>query len=383
MNLAEGEGEEVSSPAAAVALEAGFEQCVHALRRTLATTPVGWLLVTWMCWNRVPETRIGLWLVGFTAAWLLCHALLFGIVRQGARLAQHGSRLLVVAALDGAAWGSLAWLLMSHDVMLDPWLAAVLCGVGAVNAPSYITYIRAYHVQVGAMGLVSTSALLLHVERVNALEALFGLTVFYTLLSVYMRPIAQRVLDGIRLQLANATLAEQLRSALQLVEQDAATDMLTGQPNRRALDAVLRQQIELAERLRRPFSVLLLDIDHFKQINDRHGHGVGDETLRAFARRVGEHLRLGDVCARYGGEEFVVVLPGTGLTAAREVAERLRRGIAEGALLQAPLLSATVSIGAAEHVPGQTVQELLNAADMAVYAAKRGGRNQVQVSNAG
>ena len=168
--------------------------------------------------------------------------------------------------------------------------------------------------------------------------------------------------------------------ALQLVEQDAATDALTGQANRRALDMVLRQQVDLAARSGRPFSVLLLDIDHFKHINDRHGHGVGDETLRAFAARVQQYLRQGDVCARYGGEAFVVVLPATALAAATEVAERLRCGVARGALLCAPALSATVSIGAAQYVPGQTQQQLLNAADSAVYAAKRGGRDQVCVA---
>jgi diguanylate cyclase (GGDEF)-like protein len=363
-----------------VAREAGFAQCVHALRRTLATTPVGWLLVVWMCWNRVPHGRIALWVAGFAVSWLLGLWILRRVVREGPRLARDGTRLFAVAGLDGIAWGTVVWLLMGHDPLLDPWLAAVLSGVGAVNAPAYITFIRAYHVQVGAMWALAMAGLLLHMARANVLEVMFGLTVFYALISVYMRPVAERVLEGIRLQLANATLAEQLRSALQLVEQDAATDALTGQANRRALDGVLKHQVELADRLGQPFSVLLLDIDHFKQINDRHGHGVGDETLRAFAARVGEHLRQGDVCARYGGEEFVVVLPGTRLAAARDVAERLRQGIAGGALLQAPLLSATVSIGAAEHVPGQTVQELLNAADGAVYAAKRGGRNQVQVS---
>ena len=125
--------------------------------------------------------------------------------------------------------------------------------------------------------------------------------------------------------------------------------------------------------------MLLLDIDHFKLVNDTHGHGAGDDTLRAFAQRVREHLRQGDTCARYGGEEFVVVLPGTTLVAALEVAERLRQGVADASLISVPLVRATVSIGAAQHLAGETVEQLLGRADAAVYAAKRGGRNQVRV----
>ena len=92
-----------------------------------------------------------------------------------------------------------------------------------------------------------------------------------------------------------------------------------------------------------------------------------------------EHLRQGDTCARYGGEEFVVVLPGTTLVAALEVAERLRHGVAETTLMSVPLVRTTVSIGAAQHLAGETVEQLLARADTAVYAAKRGGRNQVRV----
>ena len=195
-----------------------------------------------------------------------------------------------------------------------------------------------------------------------------------------MRSIAQRIQEGIGLQLRNASLAEQLSRALHLVRQEAETDALTGQPNRRALDDLLTQQLELARLHGRAFSVLMLDIDHFKRINDTHGHGVGDDTLRAFARRVREHLRQGDTCARYGGEEFVVVLPGTGLEAALEVAERLRLGVAELPLLNEPPIRTSVSLGAARHLAGETAEQLLERADTAVYAAKRGGRNRVQTA---
>jgi diguanylate cyclase (GGDEF)-like protein len=287
----------------------------------------------------------------------------------------------MVAGADGAAWGAAVGLLMGFDPVLDPWLTAVLCGVSAVNAPVYITYVRAYRLQIFSMwaAAVLGAALLAGPGKVP-LEGLIGLSVFLALIVYYMQAIADRVVEGIGLQFANALLAKQLREALALVEQDAATDALTGQPNRRALDLLLDKQLALSRRSGRPTSLLLLDVDYFKRINDMHGHGVGDEALRAFARRVRGLLRDGDVCARYGGEEFVVVLPDTPLALALEVAERLRIGMAETPLLKAPMLTVTVSIGAAQFRADQNPAALLEAADQAVYAAKRSGRDQVRSS---
>ena len=148
------------------------------------------------------------WLTGFGATWMASLWLLRRIIDQGPGIARHSAPLLAAAGLDSVAWGATVWLLMGHDPMLDPWLAAVLCGVGAVNAPVYITYIRAYWVQVGSLWAMAMAGQLLHPERVNMLDMVFGLTVFFGLISFYMRPIAQRVVDGIRLQHANAQLAE-------------------------------------------------------------------------------------------------------------------------------------------------------------------------------
>ena len=364
---------------AAVARGIGFAQCVVALRRTLRTTPLGWLLVGWFAWARAPHADILAWLGGFGVAWLLGLALLRSAGREGASIASRENKLVGAAALDGIGWGTTAWLLIGFDASLDPWLGAVLCGVAAINAPVYITFIRAYRAQLGSMWAMVMLAASMRPGHPVENELVVGMTIFCGLLATYMQSIAARVLDGIRLQLHNASLAEQLNAALQLVRHESETDALTGQPNRRALDGLLEQQLALARSVGRPFSVLLLDIDHFKLVNDTHGHAVGDDTLRAFAQRVREHLRQGDHCARYGGEEFVVVLPGTTLVAALEVAERLRHGVAQLALIVEPSIRATVSIGAAQFIDGETLVQLMERADRAVYAAKRGGRNQVRV----
>jgi diguanylate cyclase (GGDEF)-like protein len=366
------------------ARQAGFVQCVVALQRTLLTTPAGWALVAWMCWGIVPSSNLLMWLGGFVTVWAGGLWLLRRILRHGPLKERDTSGLMTVAALDGFAWGSTVGLLTGFDRVLDPWLAAILCGVSAVNAPVYITFVRAYRVQVGALWLaVMVGAFLSSGPYPVLLQGLLSLTVFLCLIVYYMNPIAQRVVEGIRLQLANAQLAQQLSEALALVEQDAATDALTGQPNRRSLDVLLAKQTGISRDRGRPLSVLMLDLDHFKRINDVHGHRVGDDALRAFARRVRGLLREGDVCTRYGGEEFVVVLPDTPLPVALQVAERLRSGISNSPLLEGQHLVVTVSIGAAELSAGQSGAELLEIADQAVYAAKRGGRNQVQPCSVG
>ena len=362
-----------------VTRDIGFAQCVQALKSLLMATPIGWLLVAWFGWSRAPHDRMLCWLGGFFCAWLVSIVLLRSMARAGPSRARHVRHLLTIAVLDGACWGAVIWLVAGFNATLDPWLGAVLCGVAAINAPVYITYFRAYAALMGALWATIMLAALARPPHAVEQELVYGLTIFCGLLTYHMRSIAQRVLDGIGLQLSNASLASQLSAALQLVQREAGTDSLTGQPNRRALDELLKQQVNVSHSTGRTFSVLLLDIDHFKLVNDTHGHGAGDDTLRAFAQRVREHLRQGDTCARYGGEEFVVVLPGTTLVAALEVAERLRQGVAEASLMSVPLVRTTVSIGAAQYLPGETVEQLLARADTAVYAAKRGGRNQVRV----
>ncbi|MCK9684608.1 sensor domain-containing diguanylate cyclase [Scleromatobacter humisilvae] len=362
-----------------VTRDIGFAQCVQALKSLLMATPIGWLLVAWFGWSRAPHERMLCWLGGFFCAWLVSIVLLRSMARAGPSRARHLRHLMTIAVLDGTCWGAVVWLVAGFNATLDPWLGAVLCGVAAINAPVYITYFRAYAALMGALWATVMLAALARPPHAVEQELVYGLTIFCGLLTYHMRSIAQRVLDGIGLQLSNASLASQLSAALQLVQHEAGTDSLTGQPNRRALDELLKQQVSVSRSTGRTFSVLLLDIDHFKLVNDTHGHGAGDDTLCAFAQRVREHLRQGDTCARYGGEEFVVVLPGTTLVAALEVAERLRQGVAEASLMSVPLVRTTVSIGAAQYLPGETVEQLLARADTAVYAAKRGGRNQVRV----
>lgn len=360
------------------ARETGFSECAIALRRALSTTPIGWMLAVWFCWGRVPTHSITIWLGTAAAIWAGSLAVLQHMISTGSKLALHGRRLRCIAGLDGFAWGLLTWFLMGHDPVLDAVLMALLCGVTSINAQMYGTYVVAYYGQIGILWATSVSGLLQGAGSQSALDYAAGLSVFIALTAYYTRAISQRLMEGIRLQHANASLAAQLRTALQKVELDAATDALTGHWNRRALDEVLKQQIARRSSSGSPFSVLMLDIDFFKNINDEFGHMVGDDVLRAFAQRLREFLRAADFCARFGGEEFVVVLPDTPLATAMDIGERIRKGIAQAPLLAEPRVQATVSVGVASMEEEQSINDLFAAADAAVYLAKNEGRNQVR-----
>ena len=356
----------------------GFSECAIALRRALTTTPAGWLLAVWFCWDRVPMQSIVLWLGTAATVWAGSLWVLQRMISAGPQPAIHRLQLHAIAGLDGFGWGMLTWFLIGHDPTLDAILMALLCGVTSINAQVYGTHVVAYYGQIGILWGVSVLGLLNTAGNQSAIDYAAGLSLFIALTAYYTRAISQRLIEGIRLQHANGSLAAQLRTALQKVELDAATDALTGQWNRRALDDVLKQQVERHAFSGKAFSILMLDIDFFKNINDEFGHMVGDDVLRAFAQRLREYLRSEDFCARFGGEEFVVVLPETSLATALEVGERIRKGVAQSPLLNKPKVQATVSIGVATMEKGQSIHELFAAADAAVYLAKNEGRNQVR-----
>ena len=164
------------------------------------------------------------------------------------------------------------------------------------------------------------------------------------------------------------------------------TDGLTGVHNRRYFDHRSLIEFSQAVRHRYPLACLFLDIDHFKAINDGHGHPVGDEVLRQVGGLILRSLRTGDLAARYGGEEFVVLLPRTDLAGAREVAERIRLMVQDAPFVttEGGTVSATLSAGLAM-LPAAAVSfaELLSAADRALYEAKRAGRNRTIADTAG
>jgi len=199
---------------------------------------------------------------------------------------------------------------------------------------------------------------------------------------VLARPIDPEELAArVRTQIKRKRYTDLLRSNLDQSLEAAVTDPLTGLHNRRYMTSQLDALVARAVRDGRPVSALLLDIDHFKKINDSFGHDAGDEVLREFAVRLASNVRAVDLPCRHGGEEFVVVMPETSLEDAERIAERIRMHVS-GAPFRVSggkeVLSVTISIGvAATHGESDTPEHLLKRADEALYEAKASGRNRV------
>jgi two-component system cell cycle response regulator len=197
-----------------------------------------------------------------------------------------------------------------------------------------------------------------------------------------MRPVERSEMQArVRTQIKRKRYADFLRNRLDASVEAAVTDPLTGLHNRRYMETHLRRLLDEALSCGRPLSLLVIDIDHFKAVNDTHGHDAGDAVLKEFALRIRRNTRGVDLACRLGGEEFVVVMPDTDLGNARHVAERLRRcAEAEPFLINRQGLSIpiTTSVGvAALELASDTAETIFRRADQALYSAKRAGRNRV------
>ena len=180
----------------------------------------------------------------------------------------------------------------------------------------------------------------------------------------------KRALEHRRLKIEQAKLVGDL-------ERLAVTDELTGLFNRRHLMERLDEEVRRADRYSRPLTLLMIDIDHFKHLNDHCGHAAGDEALTSLGKLLRADVRLSDQAFRYGGEEFVILLPELKLPESMLVAERLRNDIEAASLTGSPECNLTVSIGVAEHDGEESPDSLLHRVDQAMYRAKFSGRNQV------
>ncbi|MFJ2464197.1 GGDEF domain-containing protein [Pseudomonas sp. NPDC087615] len=180
-----------------------------------------------------------------------------------------------------------------------------------------------------------------------------------------------------------SSLLYPMRNALlyRAATQSAMRDSLTGTGNRIAMDQTLQREIEMSRRHLQPLSVLMLDIDHFKRVNDSHGHSAGDDVLKAVAASIKGQLRNVDMVFRYGGEEFLILLSNTSREAAALVGERLRYAAqANDYYADGQLIELTVSLGCSTLLPGESAESLLRRADSALYVAKREGRNRLAMA---
>ncbi|MCB9729179.1 MAG: GGDEF domain-containing protein [Deltaproteobacteria bacterium] len=212
----------------------------------------------------------------------------------------------------------------------------------------------------------------------RANEALIQINLSYEELT---QKLQQTLEEKERLLTEREELARQLQRTNKMLQRLAATDVLTGVANRRAFTAALARAAEMAAAQSEPLSVLMLDIDHFKRINDTWGHGGGDIVLKELAARLQRALRPGDIVGRLGGEEFAAILPNCAVEDALAAAERLREAVRGAPFLlgNSQQVALTTSFGGTTFLESEapTTDELLRRADVALYASKDGGRDRV------
>jgi len=197
------------------------------------------------------------------------------------------------------------------------------------------------------------------------------------------RDFSERDQELARSLVAQGRIALENARLHNLVRRQAQTDELTDLANRRRFMSALEQEIARSRRLGTPLSLVLFDLDHFKRVNDRCGHQVGDLVLRRTADAVRVHIRATDLPARIGGEEFAILLPGTDVAGAVTFAENLRRAIRREVTVEAVRWPTTASFGIAEVREGMSIETLVGAADGALYQAKADGRDRVRVASSG
>ncbi len=199
---------------------------------------------------------------------------------------------------------------------------------------------------------------------------------------IVIKPIdSEELMARVKTQVRKKRYLDALRARLDQSMELAVTDQLTGLHNRRYMRVQLESFVKRASMGGEPVSVLLCDIDHFKKVNDIHGHAAGDDVLREFGRRLRENIRPTDLACRYGGEEFVVIMPDTTQALAQQAGERLRQIIADAPfpINRGDELKVTMSGGVSTVIPpDDTIDQLLKRADDALYRAKSAGRNRIE-----
>ncbi len=279
---------------------------------------------------------------------------------------------LVSLGATGLAWGVGGWLLMPpRSLFHQAVLYFFLMGMAGGGVASYSAHAACSYVTIGTVLLPATAFFVVQEEPALRAMAVGGL--------VYVGA-AYRATRTLSFFLhRNFELSSQLQIAHDAAQKQARTDELTAMKNRRAFYEHGQSAVEQARRYARPLSLVMLDIDHFKQINDTRGHRAGDEAIRAVAAVITGSARAADIAGRVGGEEFAIILPETAVLDAAAQAERLRREIAALKVRhEGNDITVTASLGVAElSGEGGSLDSLVGRADAALYEAKAQGRNRV------
>ena len=351
------------------------ESDVRRLRRTRSTAQK-WVVVLFLLGAFAAVTAV-FWAMGYVQTRTL-YALLGMVVvvplafllvfSMGWNRRFREKRLklpIVVSALAGMLW--LVYLDPAMQIVLAPFTFVALA-YGMYRISRNVAFLLALGVVVGYAGVIALHALelgnpaLLKIAFMQFLALAGALPGF-----VY--------LTG-KVPLLHTVLNKASRK-IRTIEADAQRDALLGCFNRRFIVAALEEQKQHADDTGLPLCIAILDLDHFKRINDEMGHLGGDEVLRTFARVAQQSVRDEDIFGRYGGEEFLLIFPGTSLLPALNTCERVRAQVENHSWGIDMRCRVTVSIGVTQYVRGESVLEFFSRADTATYLAKEGGRNQV------
>lgn len=342
---------------------------LHILIFLMAEPPATALEQRWH-WGVV--TTHAVMAVFMVVSGLLAHAQL-----RSSGSAPASGRLVLVVAAVGLAF---CCLLAVIDQWVTPNITPVMVGSICLSLlflipPRQLLWVYgvACVATIGALGLTQNDPALLLNNRVNVLTIM-------VMGWVLARLLWHKTVERVQLQRELQASNEQLRRQEAELRELATHDPLTRALNRRAFFERGQFLLQVAQRHQRPLALIAIDLDHFKHINDVHGHPAGDAVLRRVAEFVSSHLRQSDLVARYGGEEFMVLLPDTDLPSAQTLAEKLRAGLADAPFpWEDRVLRLTSSFGVTASTPVSTMDDLYAQADKALYLAKQAGRNRVEV----
>ena len=315
------------------------------------------------------------WWAGISVGGLV---VMSAFIRSGATARLNDPSLTVPQMVWTITSGAVAYVLAGDARGVVPAVLAMILFFGTFGLTV------AEVIGIGVYALLAFGCAVAATTRFNASP--FGyLDTAYALMVLIV--LGGSIALNLRIQRIRARLQEQREALAQAlaVNRDLATrDELTALPNRRAMQDLMELERRRNLRNGRPLLLAQLDIDHFKRVNDSHGHATGDRALQAFAGIVRASVRDTDVLARWGGEEFVLLLSDTQMDDARDLLERVRQAVAAMEIPHAEgVLRMTVSAGLALHLPGDMVEQTLERADQALYTAKSLGRNRVVVAPSG
>lgn len=275
------------------------------------------------------------------------------------------------AAASGLSWGMAGFWLFPSASNGQMLMTFALSGIAAGAMSTLGALPRAYALFILNCVLPFTLRLFMQPGNNYMLMGFMSL-VFIAFMLAASHRASKVFIESQRLRFENEDMTEKMHA----LATTAITDPLTDAYNRNMLNVTLPSEMERARRHNAPLAIILLDIDHFKRVNDNHGHQVGDRTLVWLTQRIRSQLREADLLFRWGGEEFMVVAPNTDLAAACVVADRMRREIEQSPL--EPAGTITCSFGCSQFWLEDTTDTFIQRADRALYAAKNNGRNCVK-----